>query len=85
MAPSSPLMNITFVNDLFPMDKSAIKRWFSINSDTLYKMNEVDGYTIAMYFHTTMVNNNKKQPFWLFQLVICVVNIYLLPVFHAVR
>jgi hypothetical protein len=46
---------------------------------------EVAGYTIVMYFHTAMVNNNKKQSFWLFQLDICVVNIYLLPVFHAVR
>ena len=36
-------------------------------------LNEVVSCTIVIYFHATMVNN-KKQQFWLFLLVICVVN-----------
>ena len=44
---------------------------------------KVGGDTIVMYFHTAMVNK-KKQYFWLFLLVVCVVN-YLSCVFYAVR
>ena len=44
---------------------------FPTISDTFYTMNEVGGYTIDMYFHTTMVvKNNKKQILLLFPLVV---------------
>ena len=52
--------------------KLTIERWFYINLDTLYK---ISGYsdTIIIHFNITMVNN-KKQSFWLFFLVICMVS-----------
>ena len=41
---------------------------------------EVVGYTIVMYFYTAMINN-KKQYFWLFLLLNCIMN-YLFSVFY---
>ena len=44
----------------FQQVKLNIERWFPINSDKLYKIEEDDGDTIVFYFPTTKVNTKNQ-------------------------
>ena len=66
----------------FPFDQILHSKMVSYQFEYAVQ-DKVGGDTIVMYFHTAMVNK-KKQYFWLFLLVVCVVN-YLSCVSYAVR